>query len=84
LTLLKFFCFQKLQYHNTDTIPSSDDFVKRKEVKTIPFIECDLSSLYDPIYNDLSGKEILGNCDDKTILKKLGLKSPTLIKRPTF
>jgi hypothetical protein len=63
-----------VQYHNTDTIPRSDDFAKRKEIKTIEYTECDLSSLYDPSYNDLSGKEILGNCDDKTILKKLGLK----------
>jgi hypothetical protein len=64
-----------VQSRKTDIIPSIDDFVTRNELnKKIEYTECDFSSLYDPSFNDLSGKEILGNCDSKTILKKLGLK----------
>ena len=73
-----------MQSHKTDINTSIGNFIKRKELKTKEYTECDLSSLYDPSYNDLNGKEILGNCDDKAILKKLGLKytNASLCKQP--
>ena len=52
--------------HTTDKNKSFDaNFVTRKEINKIENNVCDLSSLYDPSYNDLSGKEILVNCDEK-------------------
>jgi hypothetical protein len=73
-----------VQSRKTDLIPSFDDFEKRKELKIIEHTEFDLSSLYDPSYNDLNGKAILGNCDDKTILKKLGLKYTNFKRQAMF
>ncbi len=61
--------------HTIDKNKSLDaNFVTRKEINKIGNTECDLSSLYDPSYNDLSGKEIFGNCDEKPIMNKLGLR----------
>ncbi len=50
-----------------------DSFETRKQINQINLIKSDYSSLYNPIYNDLNGKDIFANCDTRTILRDLGL-----------
>jgi hypothetical protein len=60
--------------YSKDYKTNIEPYPARKNPNNIEFIKSDHSILYDPRYNNLNSTEIIGQCDKKTIYKKLGFK----------